>query len=91
MAEKIAIIKKYFTGGSLDDFLAAADKADKAEKKMLTTKQEFAAESLKAAEDAVNSSLNLSNTLDMVSDQILAIASQTKDETLKAGYQGGNG
>ena len=83
MAEKIAIIKKYFTGGSLDDFLAAADKADKAEKKMLTTKQEFATESLKAAEDAVNSSLNLSNTLDMVSDQILAIASQTKDETLK--------
>jgi len=83
MAEKIAIIKKYFTGGSLDDFLAAADKADKAEKKMLTTKQEFAAESLKAAEDAVNSSLNLSNTLDMVSDQILAIASQTRDETLK--------
>ena len=44
---------------------------------------EFKNEQLKIAEEAVNSSLNLSNSLDMVSNQILTIAMQTKDETLK--------
>ena len=44
---------------------------------------EFKNEQLKIAEEAVNSSLNLSNSLDMVSDQILTIAMQTKDETLQ--------
>ena len=63
--------------------MEAADNAKKAADKMKVYSVEFKNEQLKIAEEAVNSSLNLSNSLDMVSNQILTVAMQTKDETLK--------
>ncbi|MEI7980424.1 MAG: hypothetical protein WCI71_02150 [Bacteroidota bacterium] len=83
---KIELVKKYFgsIGGTGEAFLAAAQKAKAASLRMTEARQEFMDESLKIAEDGVRSSLNLTNTLDGVSNQILNVALRTKDETLKA-------
>ncbi len=82
MDEKEQLVRKYInvTGAS---FIAACDNVRILKKEMQAGQEEFSAESIKIAEQAVNSSLNLSNTLDSVSDQILSIAVQTKDKTLQ--------
>jgi hypothetical protein len=82
MDEKEQLVRKYInvTGAS---FIAACDNVRILKKEMEAGQEEFSAESIKIAEQAVNSSLNLSNTLDSVSDQILSIAVQTKDKTLQ--------
>jgi hypothetical protein len=82
MDEKEQLVHKYInvTGAS---FLSACNDVRNLRKEMQAGQEEFSAESIKIAEQAVNSSLNLSNTLDSVSDQILSIAVQTKDKTLQ--------
>jgi len=91
MAEKDCNHQKVFTGGPWIDFLAAADKADKAEKKMLTTKQEFAAESLKAAEDAVIFLLESQQYAGYGIRPDPCNCKPDKRRNPKAGNQGGNG
>ena len=88
LEEKIKLVKQYWgagggTTGTASEFLEAAEKAKQAAEKMKVYGVQFKDEQLKIAEEAVNSSLNLNNSLDMVSNQILTIAMQTKDETLK--------
>ncbi len=88
LEEKIKLVKQYWgagggSTGTASEFLEAAEKAKQAADKMKVYGVQFKDEQLKIAEEAVNSSLNLNNSLDMVSNQILTIAMQTKDETLK--------
>jgi len=88
LEEKIKLVKQYWgagggTTGTAGEFLEAAEKAKQAADKMKVYGVQFKDEQLKIAEEAVNSSLNLNNSLDMVSNQILTIAMQTKDENLK--------
>jgi len=89
LEEKIRLVKEYWGAGggsfgTASAFLEAAEKARQAADKMKVYGVEFKNEQLKIAEEAVNSSLNLTNTLDNVSDQILSIAVQTRDENLKS-------
>jgi hypothetical protein len=82
MDQKIELVKKYLSQTG-EAFLNAAARAKQAEDKMKQTQIDFSAASIKIAEDAINGSLNLTNSLENVSDQILQIGLQTKDETLK--------
>ncbi|MCX5711744.1 MAG: hypothetical protein NTY47_01570, partial [Candidatus Omnitrophica bacterium] len=88
LEEKIRLVKKYWgegggTTGTASAFLEAAEKAKQAADKMKVYGVQFKTEQLQIAEEAVNSSLNLNNTLDLVSNQILSIAVQTKDKNLQ--------
>ena len=84
--EKIALVKKHFggTGGTGAAFLVAAQQAKEASKSMNEAQRDFTTESLKIAEEGVRSALNLTNSLDSVSNQLLNMALQTKDVNLKA-------
>lgn len=83
--EKIKLVQQHFggAGGTGEEFLIAAEKAKKASKGLKEAKEEYTKESIKIAEDAVNASLNVSNSLDSVSDEILQTAKKTKDATLQ--------
>ena len=83
---KIELVKKYYgaVGGTGEAFLIAAEKARQASGKMKQTQADFSAASIKIAEDAINGSLNLTNSLENVSNQILQIGLQTKDANLKS-------
>lgn len=83
---KIELVKKYWgaVGGTGEAFLIAAEKARQASGKMKQTQADFSAASIKIAEDAINGSLNLTNSLENVSNQILQIGLQTKDANLKS-------
>ena len=87
--EKIELVKKYFggTGGTGEAFLKAAQKAKEASKTMTDATKEFTDAQLKIAEDGVNGALNLSKSLDGVSNEILNMALKTKDADLKAVIQ----
>jgi hypothetical protein len=61
----------------------ASDNVRQLKKEMKAGQEEFYAEYVRIAKQAVNSSLNLSNTLDAVSNQILSITLQSKDKTLQ--------
>jgi len=85
LEEKIRLVKKYWgegggTTGTAGEFLAAAEKAKQAADKMKVYQVQFTQEQLKIAEEAVSSSLAMTNTLDAVSNQILTIALNSKDE-----------
>lgn len=86
LEEKVKLVKKYWgegggTSGTAGPFLEAAEKAKQAADKMKVYSVQFKEEQLKIAENAVSSSLSLNNNLDLVSNQILSIALQTKDKT----------
>jgi len=90
LEEKVKLVKQYWGAGAgggvtgtAGEFLVAAEKAKQAADKMKVYSVEFKTAQLNIAEEAVNSSLQLSNNLDMVSNQILVIALQTKDKTTK--------
>jgi len=93
LEEKIRLVKQYWGSGggsfgTASAFLEAAEKAKQAAEKMKVYGVQFKDEQLKIAEEAVNGALNLTNSLDNVSDQILSIAVQTRDENLKSIVQG---
>jgi hypothetical protein len=88
LAEKVKLVNKYWgagggTTGTAGQFLAAANEAEKAEKIMKAAQVDFSSGSLKIAEDAVNSSLNTTNSLESVSTEILNIAVRTNDQLTK--------
>jgi len=88
LAEKVKLVKEYWgAGGAVgstgEAFLVAAQKAQQMADKMKVYSVQFKDAQLKIAEEAVNGALNVTNSLDGVSNEILSIAVQTRDENLK--------
>jgi len=89
LAEKIKLVKQYWgAGGAVGStgqaFLEAAQAAQVAADKMKVYSVQFKDAQLKIAQDAVNGALNMQNSLDGVSNEILSVAIQTRDENLKS-------